>query len=258
MTSTLIEAVPCMLVEMNRCDMSHIASHQHATLYMFDGQLIMLVNILPHGQVALALLAGPAHTVIPTHPACSSRATTAHTVIPTHPACSSRATTSRSSCATAWLLTATGVSALLLTDQSGKPLAACGAEALRRIGVEAIFQHLAVDLNDMFYTQPEWPRLTDKARAEVEGSCLEPAVRACPSQPSHGRRPATGAPHGRMPPHPPITRRPRMGRSLLRFVAAAADREPRAASKDTEGPRVHVDTRPAENLCGFAILTLGR
>jgi hypothetical protein len=44
MTSTLIEAVPCMLVEMNRCDMSHIASHQHATLYMFDGQLIMLVN----------------------------------------------------------------------------------------------------------------------------------------------------------------------------------------------------------------------
>ena len=58
MTSTLIEAVPCMLVEMNRCGMSHIASHQHATLYMFDGQLIMLVNILPHGQVALALLAG--------------------------------------------------------------------------------------------------------------------------------------------------------------------------------------------------------
>jgi hypothetical protein len=86
MTSTLIEAVPCMLVEMNRCGMSHIASHQHATLYMFDGQLIMLVNILPHGQVALALLAGPAHTVIPTHPACSSRATT-----------------SRSSCATALL-----------------------------------------------------------------------------------------------------------------------------------------------------------
>ena len=148
-------------------------------------------------------------------------------------------------CDGVWLLTATGVSALLLTDQSGKPLAACGAEALRRIGVEAIFQHLAVDLNDMFYTQPEWPRLTDKARAEVEGSCLEPAVRACPSQPSHGRRPATGAPHGRMPPHPPINRRPRMGRSLLRFVAAAADREPRAASKDTEGPRVHVDTRPA-------------
>ena len=45
MTSTLIEAVPGMLVEMNRCDMSQmIAPHQHATLYMFDGQLIMLVN----------------------------------------------------------------------------------------------------------------------------------------------------------------------------------------------------------------------
>jgi len=117
-------------------------------------------------------------------------------------------------CDGVWLLTATGVSALLLTDQSGKPLAACGAEALRRIGVEAIFQHLAVDLNDMFYTQPEWPRLTDKARAEVEGSCLEPAVRACPSQPSHGRRPATGAPHGRMPPQPPIARRPHMALSL--------------------------------------------
>ena len=83
---------------------------------------------------------------------------------------------------------------------------------------------LTADLQGI-YTQPEWPLLTEEARTEVvcpgtvesrqfEGGCQEPAVRACPSQPSHGRRPATGAPHGRMPPQPPIARRPHMALSL--------------------------------------------
>jgi hypothetical protein len=74
-------------------------------------------------------------------------------------------------CEGVWLLTATGVSAVIITDQSGVPLAVGGEKALRRLGVEAISTRLGCALTRIC-RDPRWQVLTDDDEAWAEAVCL--------------------------------------------------------------------------------------
>ena len=160
---TTIMAVPAQLVKMVRCEMSNvIAPQQHATLCMIQGQLVMLVSCTRSSVPSHPSLTGSPHAH---HPPCWQLARDnvkivlrEYSFVLMH-------------CEGVWLLTATGVSAVIITDQSGVPLAVGGEKALRRLGVEAISTRLGCALTRIC-RDPRWQVLTDDDEAWAEAVCL--------------------------------------------------------------------------------------